>query len=110
MSRTSSRSAFSEDYGDTMRLTGRTGTALAKTKVDPLWRTHDAKAQKSGQRGTIYWVGKSIMGEDGGAPTGARSKGASYHGEWDSNKKNGYGACEPFTLANCDAGSNRQQF
>lgn len=61
------------------------------SKTTPLWRTHDAKAQKSGQRGTIYWVGKSIMGEDGGAPTGQRTKGASYHGEWDCNKKNGYG-------------------
>jgi len=55
-----------------------------------MWRTHDLKAHKHGQRSTIYWVGKSIMGEDG-SHTGQRSKGASYHGEWTMNKKNGYG-------------------
>jgi len=86
LSRTGSNSAFSEDFGESYK-----GPAtLTKTKVDPPWRTHDAKAQKSGQRGTIYWVGKSIMGEDG-SHTGQRTKGASYHGEWGSNKKNGYG-------------------
>jgi len=61
-----------------------------RPKTEPLWRTHDLKAQKAGQRGTIYWVGKSIVGEDGGA-TGQRTKGASYHGEWGGNKKEGYG-------------------
>jgi hypothetical protein len=62
----------------------------AKPKVEPLWKKHDAKAQKAGQRGTIYWVGKSIIGEDG-QHTGERAQGASYHGEWTDNKKNGYG-------------------
>eukprot|EP00931_Biecheleriopsis_adriatica_P080488 TRINITY_DN5382_c0_g1_i2.p1 TRINITY_DN5382_c0_g1~~TRINITY_DN5382_c0_g1_i2.p1 ORF type:complete len:404 (+),score=95.12 TRINITY_DN5382_c0_g1_i2:83-1213(+) len=61
-----------------------------KPKKEPLWRSHDAKAMKSGQRGTIYWVGKSIIGEDG-AKTGACEKGASYQGEWHNNLKNGYG-------------------
>eukprot|EP00429_Kryptoperidinium_foliaceum_P021008 CAMPEP_0176139046 /NCGR_PEP_ID=MMETSP0120_2-20121206/70640_1 /TAXON_ID=160619 /ORGANISM="Kryptoperidinium foliaceum, Strain CCMP 1326" /LENGTH=410 /DNA_ID=CAMNT_0017475013 /DNA_START=17 /DNA_END=1249 /DNA_ORIENTATION=+ len=61
-----------------------------RPKTEPLWRSHDAKAQKNGQRGTIYWVGKAIMGEDGSA-TGQRKKGASYHGEWGDNKKAGYG-------------------
>eukprot|EP00440_Ansanella_granifera_P003268 gb/GFBE01003559.1/.p1 GENE.gb/GFBE01003559.1/~~gb/GFBE01003559.1/.p1 ORF type:complete len:405 (+),score=95.10 gb/GFBE01003559.1/:1-1215(+) len=61
-----------------------------RPKVEPLWRKHDAKAMKSGQRGTIYWVGKSIIGEDG-AKTGDCEKGASYQGEWHNNKKNGYG-------------------
>eukprot|EP00927_Polykrikos_kofoidii_P022508 TRINITY_DN20980_c0_g1_i1.p1 TRINITY_DN20980_c0_g1~~TRINITY_DN20980_c0_g1_i1.p1 ORF type:complete len:459 (+),score=82.14 TRINITY_DN20980_c0_g1_i1:198-1379(+) len=61
-----------------------------RPKQTPLWRINDAKAMKAGQRGTIYWVGKSIIGEDGAA-TGARSKGASYHGEWQGDKKTGYG-------------------
>lgn len=61
-----------------------------RPKAEPLWKLHDAKAQKSGRRGAIYWVGKAIMGEDG-QPTGARSKGASYHGEWADDKKTGYG-------------------
>lgn len=60
------------------------------TKTQPLWRLHDEKAQKTGQRGTIYWVGKAIMGEDG-SDSGVHTKGASYHGEWTGNKKNGYG-------------------
>jgi len=59
-------------------------------KVEPLWRKNDAKANKAGQRGTIYWVGKTIIGEDG-APTGEHASGASYHGEWTENRKNGYG-------------------
>jgi len=66
------------------------GKSKQAVKPDPLWRKHDAKAQKTGQRGTIYWVGKSIVGEDG-QHTGQRAKGASYHGEWGSDKKNGYG-------------------
>jgi hypothetical protein len=61
-----------------------------RPKVDPPWKAHDEKANKSGQRGMIMWVGKTIVGEDG-APTGQRTKGASYHGEWHRNKKNGYG-------------------
>merc|ERR1719160_1044713 len=61
-----------------------------KPKVEPLWKKHDTMAQKAGQRGTIYWVGKAIIGEDGSF-TGERCKGASYHGEWVDNKKNGYG-------------------
>jgi len=61
-----------------------------RPKTEPLWRAHDAKAQKSGQRGTIYWVGRNIMGEDG-MPTGQKTKGASYHGEWGNNRKHGYG-------------------
>jgi len=69
-----------------MNTMERTG----KPKTETLWRKHDLKAQKSGQRGTIYWVGKSIIGEDG-SRTGERSKGASYHGEWSGDKKSGYG-------------------
>lgn len=61
-----------------------------RPKTEPLWRISDAKAQKRGQRSTIYWVGKGIIGEDG-APTGERAKGASYHGEWGNNQKHGYG-------------------
>jgi len=61
-----------------------------KPKTAPLWKTHDIKANKAGQRGTIYWVGRTIVGEDG-APDGNRAPGASYHGEWTNNKKNGYG-------------------
>jgi len=61
-----------------------------KPKTEPLWKKHDAKANKAGQRGTIYWVGKSIMGEDG-LHTGGHARGANYHGEWLNNKKNGYG-------------------
>mmetsp|Transcript_5957 Transcript_5957/g.14142 ORF Transcript_5957/g.14142 Transcript_5957/m.14142 type:complete len:390 (+) Transcript_5957:36-1205(+) len=67
-----------------------TGRTLRPGSTEPLWRTHDRKAQKAGQRNTIYWVGKSIVGEDGAA-TGARIKGTSYSGEWDDNKKSGYG-------------------
>lgn len=71
-------------------MTQNTLQKTGKPKTDPLWRTHDLKAQKAGQRGTIYWVGKSIMGEDG-VKTSVRAKGASYHGEWNADKKNGYG-------------------
>jgi hypothetical protein len=70
-------------------IDGNEGT-LRKTKVEPLWKKHDAKAQKAGQRGTIYWVGKAIIGEDG-QHDGNRAAGASYHGEWTDNRKNGYG-------------------
>eukprot|EP00929_Paragymnodinium_shiwhaense_P043030 TRINITY_DN22181_c0_g1_i1.p1 TRINITY_DN22181_c0_g1~~TRINITY_DN22181_c0_g1_i1.p1 ORF type:complete len:408 (+),score=112.93 TRINITY_DN22181_c0_g1_i1:93-1316(+) len=69
------------------------GSSIHRTlqpKYTPLWRTNEFKAQKTGQRGTIYWVGKSIIGEDGMA-TGDHRKGTSYHGEWGSDKKNGYG-------------------
>lgn len=59
-------------------------------RVEPLWHHHDRKAMKSGQRGTIYWVGKQILAEDG-SKTGKVEKGASYQGEWDGNQKNGYG-------------------
>lgn len=67
-----------------------TRTATLRPKTDPLWRKHDAMSMKSGSRGTIYWVGKSIMGEDG-FKTGEMTKGASYHGEWNEDKKTGYG-------------------
>lgn len=75
------------EYEDDM-----TSTALRtmRPKIDPLWKTHDMKANKQGQRSTISWVGRSIVGEDGLA-TGQRAKGASYHGEWGENKKSGYG-------------------
>lgn len=63
---------------------------IRQPRATPLWRVHDGKAQKSGQRRTIYWVGKSIMGEDG-SDTGVRTTGANYHGEWHDNKKSGYG-------------------
>eukprot|EP00747_Dinoflagellata_sp_TGD_P163304 gnl/TRDRNA2_/TRDRNA2_181841_c0_seq1.p1 gnl/TRDRNA2_/TRDRNA2_181841_c0~~gnl/TRDRNA2_/TRDRNA2_181841_c0_seq1.p1 ORF type:complete len:389 (-),score=86.48 gnl/TRDRNA2_/TRDRNA2_181841_c0_seq1:214-1380(-) len=53
-------------------------------------RIQEQNAKRGGQRGTIYWVGKAIIGEDG-SDTGTRSKGASYHGEWGDDKKNGYG-------------------
>lgn len=60
-----------------------------------LWKTHDLKAKKTGQRGTIYWVGKSIVTEDG-RTIDKRTPGASYRGEWDGDKKNGYGVqCYP---------------
>lgn len=72
-------------YSDMMPEATRRGA-----RTEPLWRKHDAKAQKAGQRGTIYWVGKAIMGEDG-QHTGQRAQGASYHGEWHGDKKNGYG-------------------
>lgn len=79
----------------TMPVEGLGGAAPAAkstkfAKTEPLWRQHDLKSQKVGQRGTIYWVGKSILGEDGTA-TGGRAQGASYHGEWHGDKKNGYG-------------------
>lgn len=64
--------------------------ATTKARPTPLWKINDAKANKTGQRGTIYWVGKSIMGEDGSF-TGQRTSGASYDGEWHGNKKHGYG-------------------
>lgn len=59
-------------------------------KVEAPWRLHDRKSQKEGQRSTIHWVGKAIIGEDN-KPTGERTRGASYHGEWQGDKKNGYG-------------------
>jgi hypothetical protein len=74
------------DYCDSLGGNSRT----RKPKTEPLWKHHDAKANKAGQRGTIYWVGKAIVGEDG-QHTGGREFGASYHGEWTNNRKNGYG-------------------
>ena len=41
-------------------------------EVEPLWREWDHKAQKSGQRHTVYWV-----------------SGDQFTGEWADNKKNG---------------------
>lgn len=77
------------DWGNV--LTGEpTYSSYRKPKTEPLWKTHDQKANKAGQRGTIYWVGKAIVGEDG-LPDGGHKRGASYHGEWTDNKKNGYG-------------------
>ncbi len=40
----------------------------------PLWKTWDKNAQKSGQRNTVYFV-----------------NGDQYTGEWENNKKNGEG-------------------
>merc|ERR1712196_689534 len=67
-----------------------------RPKVDPPWKAHDEKANKSGQRATIMWVGKAIVGEDG-QPTGMRTKGACYHGEWDRNKRTAM-ACRSFRM------------
>lgn len=69
---------------------GHSVSRTQKPKYVPLSTLNDLKAQKTGQRGTIYWVGRSIIGEDG-LPTGEHRKGTSYHGEWGSDKKNGYG-------------------
>jgi len=81
----------SVDQGHALDMTRYASkTKKPEAKKEPLWRTHDAKAQKTGQRGTIYWVGKSIIGEDG-QPTGVHLRGASYNGEWQDNKKEGYG-------------------
>lgn len=41
-------------------------------EVAPLWREWDHKAQKSGQRHTVYWV-----------------SGDQFTGEWADNRKNG---------------------
>lgn len=82
-------SLVSGDLGDTA-VAAVTGGRTQRPKTEPLWKTHDFKANKAGQRGTIYWVGRAIVGEDGLA-TGQRTKGANYHGEWGSNKKHGYG-------------------
>jgi len=92
LSSPSQASGYSVDYGGdgNTTLANHTGGRTQRTKTDPLWRKHDAKANKSGQRGTIYWVGKSIMGEDG-ALKDERTNGAKYHGEWGNNKKHGYG-------------------
>lgn len=57
---------------------------------EPLWKMNDLKSKKHGQRGTIYWVGKAVLGEDK-LPTSARATGTSYHGEWHGDKKHGYG-------------------
>lgn len=61
-----------------------------EARPEPLWKSRDALARKAGQRNTIYWVGKSIMAEDG-SKTALRKKGASYHGEWANDEKTGYG-------------------
>merc|ERR1719226_406799 len=65
-------------------------SATLRPKTEPLWRKHEAMSMKSGSRGTIFWVGKSIIGEDG-LRTGAHARGASYHGDWAQDKKDGYG-------------------
>lgn len=61
-----------------------------RPKAEPLWKTNAEKTLKNGQRGTIYWVGLSIIGEDG-LKTDMRAKGTSYHGEWTQDQKTGYG-------------------
>jgi len=65
-------------------------TLQAPGKPEQLWKTSHAKSFKHGNRSTIYWVGKKIVGEDN-QPTGSRSQGASYHGEWKGDQKTGYG-------------------
>lgn len=92
MSRTMIAPSTPSSFGSEPDTTQRFGPISMKTreKATPLWRTHNEKAQKSGQRGAIYWVGKALVGEDA-APTGQRAKGASYYGEWNDNKKSGYG-------------------
>jgi len=65
-------------------------TTSRRERPEPMWKKNDAAARKEGQRSTIYWVGKSIMAEDGSKTT-TRTKGASYHGEWAGDEKNGYG-------------------
>ncbi|CAL1129389.1 unnamed protein product, partial [Cladocopium goreaui] len=77
-------------HGDITEETERRIATMRAPRVEPLWHHHDRKAMKSGQRGTIYWVGKQILAEDG-SKTGKVEKGASYQGEWDGNQKNGYG-------------------
>ncbi|CAE7520464.1 MORN3 [Symbiodinium sp. CCMP2456] len=67
-----------------------TVATMRPPRPEVLWKKHDRKAMKTGQRGTIYWVGKQIIAEDG-SKTGQVEKGASYQGEWDNNEKNGYG-------------------
>mmetsp|Transcript_94371 Transcript_94371/g.224788 ORF Transcript_94371/g.224788 Transcript_94371/m.224788 type:complete len:286 (-) Transcript_94371:41-898(-) len=77
-----------------MAATGRQATLQPSraggVRTEPLWRHHDRKAMKSGQRGSIYWVGKQILSQDG-SKTGQVEKGASYRGEWENNAKEGYG-------------------
>ncbi|CAE7366954.1 MORN3 [Symbiodinium sp. KB8] len=67
-----------------------TVATMRPPRPEVLWKKHDRKAMKTGQRGAIYWVGKQIIAEDG-SKTGQVEKGASYQGEWDNNEKNGYG-------------------
>lgn len=83
-------SLMSGEFGEATLGHSHAIVRTQRPKTDPLWKLHDAKANKAGQRGTIYWVGRAIIGEDG-APTGQRTKGANYHGEWGNNQKHGYG-------------------
>lgn len=55
-----------------------------------LWKMNDQKSYKDGSHSTIYWVGKKERGEDN-APTGKHKEGASYQGEWRTDRKSGYG-------------------
>jgi hypothetical protein len=79
-------SAYSEEGEDTLRPGFGSRSKTDTGTVRPAKST----GPKAGQRGTIYWVGKAIIGEDG-RETGERSKGASYRGEWLNNGKHGYG-------------------
>lgn len=85
----SSKGQHAEGMEETERRIA-TLRASRAPRVEPLWHQNDRKAMKSGQRGTIYWVGKQILAEDG-SKTGKVEKGASYQGEWEGNQKNGYG-------------------
>lgn len=61
----------------------------SQSGITPAKRS-ELKSLKEGSHSTIYWVGKKERGEDG-TLTGTHKEGASYQGEWQGDKKSGYG-------------------
>lgn len=67
-----------------------------ETREEQLWKANDRRANKTGPRSTVFWVRRQGGGGRGGRLAGNRSApkfvaGAKYAGEWQDNRKHGYG-------------------
>jgi len=60
-------------------------------KKAPLWRHNDFLANKNGPHSTIYWVKLQTKHEDGTYKGGKWKTSTRYIGDWNNNKKNGFG-------------------
>lgn len=63
-------------------------------KTTPKWRTNDQKAQKSGNCGAIFWAREKKENDPLKRDPSGKKKwqtGTTYKGEWQNNKKHGYG-------------------
>lgn len=80
-------------------------------RTKQLWKTWDEKADKSGEKAMVYWVGgHQYKGEwannkKNGKGTLKYPNGDKYEGEWLDNKRHGFG-----TYWVCEAGKYRVQY